>query len=280
MVYCLAVSGYPWPNTRYVKGGADAWLGLSYFVIEVLLQRPWVLGLTGLAALALGCLRNVAAVRPLMTAWLLSMVAIALSRELHPGGLFFYYRYFAILDAIPLVCLALSLTALPRRAQRVLVLGPVLGVTVAQWPGLWELQRETEQDIAQLHTKPARYIARTLPASATVLVEGAGAMRYFTPRSMTIVDIVGLNDRDIAHAPDDLAHDCLLARSKPSHAAVPDEWLEVIASAFDVRPLARATDEVHHSGRRVFARHLHVLELRGPTQRLQVACAQRRAQGG
>ena len=39
MLWCVAVSGYPWPNTRYVKGAVDLLVGLQYLVLEVLLQR-------------------------------------------------------------------------------------------------------------------------------------------------------------------------------------------------------------------------------------------------
>jgi hypothetical protein len=273
MLWCVAVSGYPWPNTRYVKGAVDLRVGLQYLGLEVLLQRPWVLSVTGLLVLGLGLRRNLGRVRWLMAAWLVSAVAISWTREVRPGGLFFYYRYYAILAPVPIACFAASLTLLGRPWQRWAAALPLVLITAWQWPATLALEQRTENDILQLHTKPARYIARTLPKHATVLVEGAGAMRYFTPRSMRIVDVVGLNHRAIAHASSDPEHDCLLVAERPTHAAIPDEWLSIIQPLFELRPLARARDEQHHSGRRVFARQLHVFEILGPSAAARAACA-------
>ncbi|KAF0167834.1 MAG: Uncharacterized protein FD160_4020, partial [Caulobacteraceae bacterium] len=231
-----------------------------------------VLGVSGVVVLGLGLWRRDGPLRWLVAAWLATVLAISWSHAVSVGGLFFHYRYYAIVAPIPIVAVAVSLTHVRRAWVRVLALVPIVAATMFQWPQVRSLQHAMEQDIAQLHGEPARYLARALPGHAVLLVEGAGAMRYFTPRSVRVVDIVGLNQRGIAHAESELERDCLLMDAHPTHAAIPDEWLGVLLPRFEVEPMTRFADPAHHSGRRVFRRDLHVLRILGPSPRLRAIC--------
>ena len=195
------VSGYPFPNTKYAKHvglGAD---GLAYLAIRVLPEEPWLAGLGGIALVLAALLRGERAQRralaALLLAWLATILGIALSRPFGLGVLFYFSRYFAIVAAVPAIAVALGLARVPRVAAA-LLLAPVLLVNAQLASSTHARQRAQEEDIRQLHSEPARYVAGNLPERAVVVVEGAGATRFFAPRSMTIVDMLGLNDRAIA----------------------------------------------------------------------------------
>jgi len=89
----------------------------------------------------------------------------------------------------------------------------------------------------------AHTIADTLPRDARVAVEGAGAPRFFAPRSMTILDLVGLNDHEAARRHfDRVAKLCHLVRLRPTHMAMPADWVPLYAPVFALRPVARFDD--------------------------------------
>ncbi len=274
VLYCLSVSGHPWPNTRYVKAATDPLTGLAYLVLEVLLQRPWVLGVSGLVVLGLVLARRRGPLHALMLAWLVTVVGISLTREVTPGALFFHYRYFVIVAPVPIVAFCVALTTIERSWLRWACATPVAIISLLQWPQVKALQSATEQDIHQLHTVPAQHLARELQPGAVVLVEGAGAMRYWMPRSVRVVDMVGLNHRAIAHAVSPLHQGCLLIGERPTHAAVPDEWMPTVSTLFALEPLGAFVDDRHHSGRRVFKRQLHILQVLGPKPQAVAACNQ------
>lgn len=251
VAYCWAVSGWPWPNTAYVKvGQASPASALDYLQAQVLPDQPWLIALAGVLLLAAALASDLAPMpgQPrryellaLLAGWVLALLATALSRPLDPDILFYQSRYFAIFAALPLPAIALGLARVHRIAAALSALAiVVLGVVAL--PRGFALQREQERGVALLHTSAAHYVARELPSDAVVAVEGAGAQRYFTPRTMTIVDIIGLNNAAIAHAPNDNAKACELVRAQPDYFVLPEHIAAALAQVFELRPLAPFVD--------------------------------------
>lgn len=255
--YCLAVSGYPWPNAQYIKGAGGGWSGLTYLRDEVLVWQPWLVSLTGVALIAFG-LREQSRAKEggawaIMAAFVATSIAIAVSRPLHPGVLFFESRYFTPLAPLPLVVLPLGLAALRPEARRWIrvaafaALLPIAGLTGLQ---IWQLRNqlvEHTEDTRVLHTTVSRWLVDNVPADAVVAVEGAGAHRFFTARSVRIVDLVGLNNAAAAHAHfDRTAKLCVFVRERPTHLVVPADWGPLFSPPFAVRQVA-AFDDPHYS---------------------------------
>lgn len=241
-IYCLAVSGYPFPNTQYIKGAGGGLGGLAYVSAEVLPYQPWLVSLTGVVVVALALRADLRARRAtlgaLLGAYVLTLVAIAVSRPLHPGLLFYEARYFAPFAALPVVVFPFGLLGL-RRWLAVVLLLPVVAATGLLGQQLDGQRRAQERGTHRLHTGAARYVAESLPADAVVAVEGAGAQRFFTPRTMTVVDLVGLNDGEAAHLHFDRRGKlCHFVRRAPTHIAIPAEWAPQYAETFAMKPIA------------------------------------------
>jgi hypothetical protein len=249
--YCWIVSGWPWPNTAYVKVDAsDLDGGLAYLRAQVLPDQPWLTGLGGVPLIAAALAADLApdrdAVRrsellALLVAWLLAMLATALSRPLDPDILFYHGRYFTIFAAIPLVVVALGLARL-HRMLALLAMLPIVVITSIDLPRVHALQRDQERAVTLLHSDPANYVSRELPADAVIAVEGAGAMRHHTPRSMRIVDVLGLNHSAIAHAPTDADKACVLVRETPGWFVLPDPLVPALSQVFVFRPVESFVD--------------------------------------
>lgn len=250
--YCQVISGWPWPNTAYVKvGQGQLASGVAYLQAQVLPEQPWVTGVGGgivlmAAAIAADLAPDRDAVRrfellALVSAYVLALLATALSRPLDPAILFYQSRYFAIFAAIPLVVVAIGLARLHRIVALVALL-PIVAITSFALPRAHALQRAQERGVALLHTGPAGYVSRELPADAVIAVEGAGALRHHTPRSMTILDIIGLNHAAIAHAASDADKACVLVRANPGWFVLPEHIAAALGKVFVLRPIESFVD--------------------------------------
>lgn len=248
--YCLVVSGAPLPNTYYVKAGRGGTAGFAYLVEEVLSWQPEVVSLAGVVLLGLcvrwevrGRRRHVASALVAVAA---TFVAIVVGRPLHPGVGFYEARYFA-----PWAILLTALVPLGLAGVRRAYLGAagvllVVAVGVLQARDLLARGRAMAEDVVAVHEAPARWIADHLPEDARVAVEGAGATRFFTPRSMVIVDLVGLNARRLAH----LHHDrraklCALVDIAPGYFVMPTNWRALFAPAFELREIRTFFDPAY-----------------------------------
>ncbi|GEM_PF-1076368 len=273
VVYCQVVTGWPWPNTAYVKAGGDASLasGLHYISAQVLPWQPWVVGLGGglalMAAAIYSDLSGRGVLEPdspeppeppeprssgprhwessaLVAGWALAMLATGASRPLDPEILFYQSRYFAIFAAVPAIVIALGLARTHRILALILVL-PIAVFTGLQIPETRARQRAQERGVALLHGDPARRIAEQLAPGHPGLVigvEGAGSIRYRAPRGATIVDIIGLNDAALAHAPDDPTKACLLVDRELDYLVLPDHIAAALAKVFVLEPVAVFND--------------------------------------
>ncbi len=244
--WLFATVGAPVPNGWLVKGGSST-SGLAYLASEVLPWQPWIVGLGPfvLAALALRreWKKGGAEVLVVAVAAVATVLAIALSRPFHEGVQFFEARYFAPVVAIPVLAVAFGVAAVPKWLAVVLVV-PGIAVTSPQVGDAIERLEDASEDTRVLHTQVARFVAASLPADAVVAVEGAGALRYQTPRSMTIVDLVGLNDHVAARLHRDrTAKSCHWIARGPTHAVIPAHWLPILGALFELRPVAAFDDE-------------------------------------
>jgi hypothetical protein len=190
---------------------------------------------------------------------------------LEPGVQFYAARYFAPVSAACFALLPLGLVGL--RARWVLVgLAPVAVACGLQGAALHRATAQLEDDTRALHTEVAQWVARNLPADAVVAVEGAGALRYFTPRGMRIIDMVGLNDRELAHAASGAERLCGVVRRAPTHVVAPVDFLEPLGRAFLLEPLETFRDPHWTQVQPARPAATTVLAVRGVTPAAAAAC--------
>ncbi|MET0340291.1 MAG: hypothetical protein ABW252_04785 [Polyangiales bacterium] len=278
VAYCLVVAGQLVPNTFLAKlGQRDAARGLSYLVESVLADETWLVGVGGLV-LAVLALRDETRARraaslPLAIAWACTLLAIAVSRGLHPGVLFAMQRYFAVFAFAPPAIIGAALRT--RRARDALWLGPAIALLLVRLPEAHATMRLQERGIAALHTNVALWVGEALSANSRVLAEGAGALRYFTPRSQVVLDFLGLNHGGFVHAlrADANLHACLVWLSKPDVAVMPSELLGPMHALFRTETLRELDDPTYAQAEHRWHRQVRVLRILGPTTRLRDACA-------
>jgi hypothetical protein len=177
----------------------------------------------------------------ILAGYLAGLLGVAITRPLEPGILFYQARYFAIFAALPPIVIALGIARTHRVLSLLLVI-PLALLTGLAIPTTARIQHAQERGVALLHGDPSRYVARELPDDAVIAVEGAGALRYRTPRTMTIIDIIGLNDAAIAHAPDDAAKACVLVERAPGYFVLPDHIAAALSKVFEMKVLAEFVD--------------------------------------
>lgn len=283
VLYCLVVSGWPWPNAQYIKGAGGGLRGVEYLRDEVLMWQPWLVSLTGSVLVALG-LREAVRARDgaalgIIVAFVATSVAIAITRPLHPGVLFFESRYFAPLAPLPSVVLPLGLGAIrpdTRAWLRWLAAAALLPVAGLSGLQIWQLRDQLiahTEDTRVLHTAVAHWLRDNLPADAVVAVEGAGAHRFVLPRTARVVDLVGLNDTEAAHAHFDRAEKlCVFVRRAPTHLVVPSDWTPQFSPPFAVRPIASFEDPHYSQVRPARPAAVVVLEVGGVAPRWATRC--------
>jgi hypothetical protein len=282
----LAVSGWPLPNTYYVKAGAEAtgsdaasWA----YLVEVLWSEPWLRSVVGLLPIAVLLAAAAPNRRPsawlLLGGWALTIVAISASRPLHPGVGFFESRYFTIVAWIPLILVALGTARLPRWLAAISVIGVLAGNA---WGGAqtFERQRSQERDVRLVHVDPARAIASLasqagLAENTTVAVEGAGASRFFAPRTMRVLDVIGLNWGALAHAPSDPAKACLLVQAEPALFVLPEHVAAPLSRVFRLETLQVFASPDYAMTRTPMLMRVHVLRNAGPQPGWVERCGQR-----
>ncbi|TPV96349.1 MAG: hypothetical protein B7733_05125 [Myxococcales bacterium FL481] len=271
--------GYWLPNTLAIKGQFGDPASLVYVLDEVLVWEPWLVSITGAILFAVGL---TVGWRPgprdasgLGVAWLATVLAIAWSRQLHPGVEFYERRYFVIVSALPCVAIALALV----RLRVVLAIGlivPLVGMLGWQSQASIRALRGWELDTRMLHTLPAHYLAENLPSDARIAVEGAGAARYHTPRSMTVVDIIGLNHNRIARAPSPTDRMCELLATEPTHLMIPDNALAPMRAAFELDAIQRFEDPAFTQVRPSHPVTVHLFAVRAVRPAWQRRCADER----
>lgn len=276
VAYCEAAQGWPLPNTFYVKAHGATAEALAYLGVRVLSQEAWLVGVGGALVLGAAMWRAWRAgtrwLAGLALVWLLTLLSIALSRHLPMHVLFYAQRYFAIVAFVPPALVGAAVGADRRRAAALLVTAGAFTALVL--PGTRATMLAQEDDIRLLHVEPAAWIARTLPADATVLVEGAGAMRFVAPRTMRIVDLAGLNDGVIAHT-DVGTRPCAWIARRPAYLAVPSELMSGVRAVFAGEVIHRAEDPHYSQVTPPSRRAVYVVRVTGVVPAALEACRAR-----
>jgi len=253
MVLNIGLTGHPLPTTFYVKGGGASLdlIGRTY-ARSVLLQPGalWA-GVTALL-IAIGLARTARerSRRPglalLLAVQLVGLAAVAFTRE--PGELatFSLHRYYLPFTMFDVVLVGLGVEAISARVgerwgaarARLIAVVPLALVALPLLEARVAYAGHCE-DTVQLHTNPAREAGTWVDPDGLIAVEGAGASRYHSQRNT--LDLLGLNYADLAHAGDDhLLRTCLIVGNRPELVIVPVEWLEVLASIFELEEVSRA----------------------------------------
>jgi hypothetical protein len=158
---------------------------------------------------------------------------------------FYQSRYFGIVLWVLPVLAAAGLTRLTPRIRAVLLL-PVALATAYLTVDTVQAQRAQERGIAVMHIAAARYVSEHVPHARVLGVEGAGTLRFLTPRSLEVIDLMGLNNRHIAHLGDSFARSlCYLRARHVTHIAYPAQWQRSIGLSFELRTLARFTEPAY-----------------------------------
>ncbi len=277
VLYGLVVSGYPLPNTWYIKGGGGGVSGLRYLAEEVLPFQPWLVSLTGVVLLGLALARRGPVRVPLLAlvgAASATWLAIALDRPLQVGVQFYQSRYFAPFGWPFGLAVALGLGHLRRRAWAAVALAPLAALVGLQGADRYGRTRALQADTAATHTAVARDLARRARPGDVVGVEGAGAARYFAPRTVTILDLVGLNDRVAAHLHFDRTRKlCHFVARRPALLAIPAPWVPLFAPPFRVRALAHFDDPAYSQVLPPRPHRVEVLQVLSVTPAWQTRCA-------
>ncbi|MBN2528408.1 MAG: hypothetical protein JXR76_18615 [Deltaproteobacteria bacterium] len=244
--YNVAVTGYPLPNTFYVKAGFSPMNNLQ--LIKPFLQSS-VLPLTfwGTAVLTIGIFLNfrvfnTGTQRPfaliLVAICIVSITAVFASRPLLPNITFYQYRYY-----IPFVpplfavgAVMVSNAVLSKRLFKIILTGmavlPFVVTCIAAYPAQLNSYQSHCEEVRTVHTLPAKFIRDHYPNDHTLAVEGAGAMAFFSQKY--VVDLNGLNTHTIAHSVKGTGLLCTLAVTSPRLVAVPSTWHRFITPVFRI----------------------------------------------
>jgi len=85
-----------------------------------------------------------------------------------------------------------------------------------------------------LHTMPAHEVSLLTPPNARIAVEAAGSIRYVAG-ARVIIDLLGLNNRTVAHVgKDDFLGACLPLLRSPEFIVVPSEWLSALSAGYEI----------------------------------------------
>ncbi|MEM7200312.1 MAG: hypothetical protein AAF628_08615 [Planctomycetota bacterium] len=214
-LYCWLAVGRPLPNTFYAKFDMGDATRIPSVLGEALLAVPANAWLAGIVLMALA-VAHLYWLRDRVTATVLLIVpaallfALARTRTFPPGfaDYFAFYRYFA--PVLPMMSAAMAIgLALPlrwatheTRAGRrrfgaagltiatllaVVTLTPTAGrLAAASSSYAWHCQNMNEVQVALGH-----WVATETPTEAAVVVNDAGAIRYFGERR--VIDLMGLN---------------------------------------------------------------------------------------
>lgn len=214
--YCLAVTGRPLPNTFYAKAGGGGLDGVAHVLSGVVLDMPLfasvtggVLWLLGAVALLRGPSRRLG-LAVLLTP-LLFDAGVALSRPMpaYVGGFYYWLRW--ALPAEPLWLVpsavgagvlwdgtALRLERFAPVVRRVAAAALLLGVALAtpgRVAGRAEQYAWNCRNIEEVQVAMGRWVAANVAPDEAVLVNDAGAIRYFGGRRT--VDLIGLNTHEV-----------------------------------------------------------------------------------
>jgi hypothetical protein len=252
--YDLSVTGFPLPNTYYVKRAGDlahALAGGRYLLTSVAFDEP-AIAVPTLSAALFGAWTLRArpsawrSARAVLAAIALTVVAIAATHTLQARAGYTAQRYFhpftvfvapfAILGVERAVAALVGARGISARAAWGVALGLFGLASVAPLRHARASYAAHCARIERLHTRPAEALAWATPMDALIGVEAAGSSRYHSSRR--ILDLLGLNAHALAHAGSATALHCEIVRQRPTFFLVPQAWLALLAPDFELRVVA------------------------------------------
>ena len=271
MGYCHLVSGFWFPNTKYVKALDQGFESLFYLPMRYVWEEPILWSVLGACCVVVGLWKNK---NPVLTvlgvSWFFWVLATVFTRSLDPSVLFFQSRYFAPLSATLVMLLASGLSHLHKPHWWVL---PILAATVGQLPSRLSLIADQESDILSLHTQPARQMVESLPPESVVLVEGAGASRFWLPRDMWVLDVIGLNHQPIAHMTSFSQLRCYLATQPIDFAVLPRHMVNQYMTVYALEELMVFDEAQYHQTEPPFSHSVYIFRSHGIRPEIAEVCA-------
>ncbi len=234
VVYCLAVTGHPLPNTFYVKtGGGELAERIAYYVEYVLLDPGWPIALATGALMLVGLMgawgdsRTRRLALGLIAVQSAILLSVTLAYPLKDDVYFYLQRYYYPFTILDWALVAVGVTRLagrlaPGAARRLGVAATVAVLAALLVPPTLSLRTryaDNCRDIFVLHTMPGREIAQNTPDDMVVAVEGAGGARYHGERFT--VDLLGLNHQLMAHAESFEERICIVVGHQPQLLVIP-----------------------------------------------------------
>ena len=105
-----------------------------------------------------------------------------------------------------------------------------------------------------------------------VAVEGAGASRYFSRDTTEIVDLMGLNDGDIAHAKGDADRLCAALRRKPAYFLLPDPFVGNLSKVLKLEALWLEREPAYAQSEEPYPLRVQLLKLEEIHPRFAARC--------
>lgn len=216
-IYCLAVSGYPLPNTFYAKfSSREDYLAHNLVLIftEILPASPWFMYGMGAILWASGAVALWR--RGFVGRWVVAFpfvffVGVSATQLLQAAEPFYFLRY--VLPAYVFVVITLAVGAAgaitwawkhrrgPRGLAYALGLLILAIAPLSKLPGALAARAHLFawncQNIEELNVAMALWLREHVPAGEAIAVNDAGASRYFGEHP--ILDFMGLNNHGLVH---------------------------------------------------------------------------------
>jgi hypothetical protein len=282
LVFCLATSGRPFPNTFYAKttaliaGAPDLeflWAVLRFFaVVAPVSLAAFLVGSVGLVA----AIRRAERTAPALAAigFVMSLpLAYAVMGRTHLfaelAGNFGRYLYPVLAPALALGFAAAAGLALrsARRLATPLAIAGMLTALAASTAGVIAGSphyAHNVRDINTLHVAMVRSLATKLPAGSLVAANDVGALAYFG--RFRVLDLIGIISTPTLDALDrarrdgvarDEAYRELLRRTRPDAIVVFPGWFRKTLQGLDTsrRPIERIVnpDNITSAGKQLVA---------------------------
>ena len=114
---------------------------------------------------------------------------------------------------------------------------------------------------------------QALPPQSVVLVEGAGANRFWLPRDMWILDVIGLNHQPIAHMTSFSQLRCYLAQKPVDFAVLPRHMVNRYMEVYALEELMAFEEAQCHQTEPPFAHHVYIFRSHGIRPEAAQGCA-------
>jgi hypothetical protein len=222
IIYSLAVTGRPLPNTYYAKYDRSALLDLEQFfnVIAGVVGSVNPTVIAAIAILSLAALSRVVSLSRsklfvgfILLFGLVYLYAICASRDMPEGCTRFFYWWRYLIPVLPLIWIPAALgidgltdlgtgpvARLAARAAAVVLAGVIVIGLVSRLSSVTGAYAWNCQNINEVQVELGKWVNKNLPPGTGVAVNDAGAIRFFGQRRtldlMSLNRHKGLDERD------------------------------------------------------------------------------------